>query len=368
MIKTRCIWNLVYFCEICLDRILYARTTSKLSDGTVFWGEQFDLNNLPPISIMTINLFRQGSSFKDKRQRSKSQNQFIAYVTIPLNDQSKQCEVQQWFTMQPPQLGPNLNYLESLQGSQQHQLQEQNDANQSSLMNSVSGRSGRFRKHSTPATCFGYSSAFSGINNSQNSNNKPTYDEVKYTPIEQSKKKTSWTAGISTDINMNKNNKCSPKSSLITNNTPCHSPNSNSSTTNFILPENSLPQIRMKIHYEVVDILPIVCYDALKEFIKTKYLDLIKSLEVKLSAKQKEELASCLVNIFEKSSDLSVAELLTELLREDINNNGNGSMIFRANSTGSKAMECYIKLVGSDVSYKKKKKCFLKILQLYLTA
>ncbi|CAH8830577.1 unnamed protein product [Trichobilharzia szidati] len=337
-----------YFCEICLDRILYARTTSKLSDGTVFWGEQFDLNNLPPISIMTINLFRQGSSFKDKRQRSKSQNQFIAYVTIPLNDESKQCEVQQWFTMQPPQLGPNLNYLESLQGSQQHQLQEQNDTNQSSLMNSVSGRSGRFRKHSTPATCFGYSSAFSGINNSQSSNNKPSNDEAKYTPIEQSKKKTSWTAGISTDINMNKNNKSSPKSSFVTNNTPCHSPNSNSSTTNFILPENSLPQIRMKIHYEVVDILPIVCYDALKEFIKTKYLDLIKSLEVKLSAKQKEELASCLVNIFEKSSDLSVAELLTELLREDINNNGNGSMIFRANSTGSKAMECYIKLVGSD--------------------
>ncbi|TNN15407.1 putative Ras GTPase-activating protein isoform 3 [Schistosoma japonicum] len=66
-----------YFCEICLDRTLYARTTSKLSDGTVFWGEQFDMNNLPSISIMTINLFRQATFVKDKRQRNKNQNQFI---------------------------------------------------------------------------------------------------------------------------------------------------------------------------------------------------------------------------------------------------------------------------------------------------
>ncbi|CAH8447441.1 unnamed protein product [Heterobilharzia americana] len=339
-----------YFCEICLDRTLYARTTSKLSDGTVFWGEQFDLNNLPQISIMTINLFRQGNSIKDKRQRSRSQNQFIAYVTVPLNDDSIQCEVQQWFTMQPPQLNPNLNYLESLQVSHQHhQLQQQNDINQSKAMNSVNGgSSGRFRKRSTPATCFGYSSSFSGITNSQYTNTRLNNDEIKCSNVEQSKKKSSWTAGVTTEINLNKANKTSPKLSCTSTNSPNLSPSNNSITANFILPENSFPQIRMKIQYQAVDVLPIVCYDALKEFIKTKYMDLIKSLEVKLSAKQKEELASCLVNIFEKLPNLSVAEFLAELLREDINNNGKGSMIFRANSTGSKAMECYIKLVGTD--------------------
>ncbi|KAK4473848.1 hypothetical protein MN116_003180 [Schistosoma mekongi] len=335
-----------YFCEICLDRTLYARTTSKLSDGTVFWGEQFDLNNLPSISIVTINLFRQETFVKDKRQRNKNQNQFIAYVTIPLNDDLKQCEVQKWFTMQPPQFNLNINYLESLQSHYQQPQQQQNDINQTSSI----GGSGRFRKHSTPASCFGYSASFSVIPTSQYSNNKLNGDEFKINHVDHpSKKKSSWTAGVNTDVNLNKTSKTVPKISPTTTPTsPSLSPNSNSVTTNFILPENSLPQLRMKIQYQTVDILPIICYDDLKEFIKTKYLDLIKCLEIKLSAKQKEELASCLVNIFEKLPDLSVAEFLADLLREDLNNNGNESMIFRANSTGSKAMECYIKLVGND--------------------
>ncbi|VDP80799.1 unnamed protein product [Schistosoma mattheei] len=59
-----------------------------------------------------------------------------------------------------------------------------------------------------------------------------------------------------------------------------------------------------------------------EKFIKTKYLDLIRNLELKLSAKQKEELTSCFVNIFEKLPDLSVAEFLSVLLREDLSNNG----------------------------------------------
>ncbi|CAH8470638.1 unnamed protein product [Schistosoma curassoni] len=339
-----------YFCEICLDRTLYARTTSKLSDGTVFWGEQFDLNNLPIISIMTINLFRQATSVKDKRQRNKNQNQFIGYVTIPLNDDSQQCEIQKWFTMQPPQTNSNLNYLENLQVRHQ----QQTDTNQTPSTNSSNVVSGRFRKHSIPASCFGYSNSFSVIPNSQyttNSNHKLNDDnELKYNHMELSKKKCSWTAGVSTDSNFNKTNKIIPKSSSSTSSatSPNLSPNSNSVTNNFILPENSLPQLRMMIHYQTVDILPIACYNELKEFIKTKYLDLIRNLELKLSAKQKEELTSCFVNIFEKLPDLSVAEFLSVLLREDLSSNGKESMIFRANSAGSKAMECYIKLVGTD--------------------
>ncbi|CAI2724252.1 unnamed protein product [Schistosoma spindalis] len=306
--------------------------------------------NLPIISIMTINLFRQATSVKDKRQKNKNQNQFIGYVTIPLNDDSEQCEIQKWFTMQPPQINSNLNYLENLQVRHQ----QQTDTNQNPSTNSSNGVSGRFRKHSIPASCFGYSNSFSIIPNSQyttNSNNKLNDDnELKYNHMELSKKKCSWTAGVSTDSNFNKNNKIIPKSSSSTSTatSPNLSPNSNSVTNNFILPENSLPQLRMMIHYQTVDILPIACYNELKEFIKTKYLDLIRNLELKLSAKQKEELTSCFVNIFEKLPDLSVAEFLSVLLREDLSNNGKESMIFRANSAGSKAMECYIKLVGTD--------------------
>lgn len=169
--------------------------------------------------------------------------------------------------MQPPQINSNLNYLENLQVRHQ----QQTDTNQTPSTNSSNGVSGRFRKHSIPASCFGYSNSFSIIPNSQyttNSNHKLNDDnELKYNHMELSKKKCSWTAGVSTDSNFNKTNKIIPKSSSSTSSatSPNLSPNSNSVTNNFILPENSLPQLRMMIHYQTVDILPIACYNELKE-------------------------------------------------------------------------------------------------------
>jgi RAS protein activator-like 2 len=31
-----------YFCEICLDKILFARTSTKPRDDICFWGERFE--------------------------------------------------------------------------------------------------------------------------------------------------------------------------------------------------------------------------------------------------------------------------------------------------------------------------------------
>ncbi|VDL19355.1 unnamed protein product [Hymenolepis diminuta] len=74
-----------YFCDVCLDRKLYARTTSKLSKETVFWGECFDLNNLTELNFITINLYREADSTKEsskRRKSSKAQNQLVACGTF----------------------------------------------------------------------------------------------------------------------------------------------------------------------------------------------------------------------------------------------------------------------------------------------
>lgn len=56
------------------------------------------------------------------------------------------------------------------------------------------------------------------------------------------------------------------------------------------------------------------------KFLKTNYMVIINLLEAKLSAKQKQEWASCLVNIFEKSSDLSVIDFFLNVLQADLHN------------------------------------------------
>uniref|UniRef100_A0A8D0G011 RAS protein activator like 3 n=1 Tax=Sphenodon punctatus TaxID=8508 RepID=A0A8D0G011_SPHPU len=53
-----------FLCELHLDGVLYARTTAKQADpsGTLFWGERFDLETLPPAQELRVSLRREGSS------------------------------------------------------------------------------------------------------------------------------------------------------------------------------------------------------------------------------------------------------------------------------------------------------------------
>ncbi|KAH9287323.1 Disabled -like protein 2-interacting protein [Echinococcus granulosus] len=104
-----------YYCDICLDRTLYARTTSKQCLGnSIFWAEEFDLNNLPDVSILTVSLYREAEGgSKDgrsgllarsnsKKASKKSQNRLIGFVTLPVAKVCTRNPAQTWLTLQPP--------------------------------------------------------------------------------------------------------------------------------------------------------------------------------------------------------------------------------------------------------------------------
>ncbi|XP_023222286.1 ras GTPase-activating protein nGAP-like [Centruroides sculpturatus] len=58
-----------YFCELCLDKTLYARTSSKPKSDMCFWGERFELNSLPELEMITVNLYREADK---KKRRDKN--------------------------------------------------------------------------------------------------------------------------------------------------------------------------------------------------------------------------------------------------------------------------------------------------------
>lgn len=60
-----------YFCELCLDGTIYARTSrkllrSELKTDTLFWGEQFEFSDLPSVEALTINVYREPDRKKKK--------------------------------------------------------------------------------------------------------------------------------------------------------------------------------------------------------------------------------------------------------------------------------------------------------------
>lgn len=55
-----------YFCELCLDKTLFARTSSKQKAELCFWGEHFDFTSLPQVNVINIHLYREGERKKKK--------------------------------------------------------------------------------------------------------------------------------------------------------------------------------------------------------------------------------------------------------------------------------------------------------------
>ncbi|XP_059484332.1 disabled homolog 2-interacting protein isoform X3 [Neocloeon triangulifer] len=86
-----------YFCELYLDRTLYARTSCKQKGEMCFWGEQFDFNGLPTINTINVHLYREAD-----RKRKRDKGMIIGTVTIPVHDISSRYLTEKWYPVLPP--------------------------------------------------------------------------------------------------------------------------------------------------------------------------------------------------------------------------------------------------------------------------
>nr|XP_033816706.1 disabled homolog 2-interacting protein isoform X6 [Geotrypetes seraphini] len=86
-----------YLCELCLDDVLYARTTCKLKTDNVFWGEHFEFNNLPSLKNIMVHLYKE----TDKKKK-KDKNNYLGLVNIPIVSVMGRQLVEKWYPVVTP--------------------------------------------------------------------------------------------------------------------------------------------------------------------------------------------------------------------------------------------------------------------------
>ncbi|CAK8674687.1 unnamed protein product [Clavelina lepadiformis] len=86
-----------YFCEICLDRKLCARTTSKWkNDSAIFWGEHFEFSSMPDVRDVTVHLY------KDSDKKKKKDKDYIGLVNLEVRSLINQSSVEKWYNLSTP--------------------------------------------------------------------------------------------------------------------------------------------------------------------------------------------------------------------------------------------------------------------------
>ncbi|XP_026559104.1 ras GTPase-activating protein nGAP isoform X4 [Pseudonaja textilis] len=105
-----------YFCEICLDEILVARTTSKSKADNIFWGEQFEFSGLPPTYHITVHIY------KDTEKRKKNyKNNYIGLVSIPIATVTSRQFVEKWYTISTPTVNKGKSGVPSIRIKSRYQ-------------------------------------------------------------------------------------------------------------------------------------------------------------------------------------------------------------------------------------------------------
>ncbi|XP_041856371.1 disabled homolog 2-interacting protein-like isoform X1 [Melanotaenia boesemani] len=86
-----------YFCELCLDDSLYARTSCKLKTDNIFWGERFDFSSLPSVASITLHLYKDTD-----RKRKKDKSSYVGLVNIPVATVTGRQLVEKWYSVSTP--------------------------------------------------------------------------------------------------------------------------------------------------------------------------------------------------------------------------------------------------------------------------
>ncbi|KAI6649074.1 Ras GTPase-activating protein isoform X10-like [Oopsacas minuta] len=113
--------------------------------------------------------------------------------------------------------------------------------------------------------------------------------------------------------------------------------------------ERKKPQttIRIKLHYQVLNILPFIKYEDLQSYIVDDYHIIIKNLAPQLPVKHKDSLAKNLVRMFYSTGD--VTRYLVDVVVSEVSEpNMDSNLIFRGNSLATKSMDYYMRLIASQ--------------------